>query len=400
MFELKNYWYALVGKEKNMDQEKIGKFIAECRKEKSITQKELAEKLGVTDKTVSRWENGHYLPDISLFNDICSILDIQVSELLGGEKMKDKIDKDEINNTITNLVNISNEKIKYKSKKVIMISSIIIVALTLVFGIVLYFNNSKNKHSYHLPNSDVTFPTRYAQIEKEDGWVCSFTMEYLYSDLKTPYYYGYNCDNLKYSRLNDYIMYGEEADANGKFTYEIETDHPSYLRNKELNDDIKKISNYFLEKKFTTIINLTDLEELYLKKIDKKEVLDLYNSAISSKLIKKFGNYPNTNRTIYLTNSINKDNYTWKLGYVLVMGHIKYVNIELLIDEQYLSDLIKENQASAEQKEIFNNIKKIENYIIKNQKFDIPNELKNVRPYSFLVENTSEINDYELGIGD
>lgn len=383
-----------------MDQEKIGKFIAECRKEKSITQKEFAEKLGVTDKTVSRWENGHYLPDISLFNDICLILDIQVSELLGGEKMKDNIDKDEINDTITNLVNISNEKIKYKSKKVIMISSIIIVALTLVFGFVLYFNNSKNKHSYHEPNSDVTFPTRYAQIEKEDGWVCNFTMEYLYSDLTTPYYYGYNCDNLKYSRLNDYIMYGEEADVNGKFTYEIETDHPSYLRNKELNDDIKKISNYFLEKKFTTIINLTDLEELHLKKIDKQEVVDLYNSAISSKLIKKFGNYPNTNRTVYLTNSINKDNYTWKLGYVLVMGHIKYVNIELLIDEQYLSDLIKENKASAEQKEIFNNIKNIENYIIKNQKFDIPNELKNVRPYSFLVENTSEINDYELGIGD
>ena len=119
-----------------MDQEKIGKFIAECRKEKSITQKELAEKLGVTDKTVSRWENGHYLPDISLFNDICSILDIQVSELLGGEKMKDKIDKDEINNTITNLVNISNEKIKYKSKKVIMISSIIIVALTSLLPVV------------------------------------------------------------------------------------------------------------------------------------------------------------------------------------------------------------------------------------------------------------------------
>lgn len=379
-----------------MNQEKIGKFIAECRKKKDITQKDLAEKLGVTDKTVSRWENGHYLPDISLFNDICSILDIQVSELLCGEKIKDNINKNQIDSTITNLVNISNEEIKHKSKKIITISGIVITIIILIFSTILYFNNSETKYSFHAPNSDVTFPTRYAQIEKEDGWVCSFTMEYLYSDLSTPYYYGYTCDNLKYSKLPDYIMYGEEADSSGKYTYEIETDHPSYLRNKELNNDIKLISNYFLEKEFTKEINLNDLDELQLEKIDKQEVIDLYNSAINSKLIKKFGNYPNTNRPTYLTTSMNNNNYTWKLGYVLVMGHIKYVNIELLIDEQYLSDLIEENKATDEQEEIFTNIKNIENYILKNQKFDIPNDLKNVQPYSFLIENMSEINNYEL----
>lgn len=378
-----------------MNQEKIGKFIAECRKKKDITQKELAEKLGVTDKTVSRWENGHYLPDISLFNEICSILDIQVSELLCGEKIKDNINKKEIDNTITNLVNISNEKIKHKSKKIIIISSVIISILTFVFGIILYFNNLEKKYSFIAPNSNVSFPTRYAQIEKEDGWICRFTMEYLYSDLKTPYYYEYTCDNLKYSKLSDYIMYGEEADSNGKYYYEIETDHPSYLRNKELNNDIKLISNYFLEKKFTKQIDLDDLKELHLKKIDKQEVIDLYNSAINSKLIKKFGNYPNTNRTTYLTTSMNNNNYTWKLGYILVMGHIKYVNIELLINEQYLSDLIKENKATDEQKEIFDNIKNIENYILKTQKFDIPNDLKNIQLYNFLTENISEISNYE-----
>ena len=190
-------------------------------------------------------------------------------------------------------------------------------------------------------------------------------------------------------------MYGEEQDSSGKYTYEIETDHPSYLRNKELNNDIKSISNYFLEKKFTKEIDLNDLEELELEKIDKQEVIDLYNSAINSNLIKKFGNYPNTNRPIYLTTSMNNNNYTWKLGYILVMGHIKYVNIELLINEQYLSDLIKENKATDEQKEIFDNIKNIENYILKTQKFDIPNDLKNIQLYNFLTENISEISNYE-----
>ena len=57
-----------------MDQAKIGKFIGELRKEKKLKQAELAEKLGVTSKTVSRWETGKYMPDLSLFTDISQIL--------------------------------------------------------------------------------------------------------------------------------------------------------------------------------------------------------------------------------------------------------------------------------------------------------------------------------------
>lgn len=55
-----------------MNQVKIGKFIAQCRNEKNITQEELGEKLGVTNKTISRWENGHYLPDIEMMQLYCS----------------------------------------------------------------------------------------------------------------------------------------------------------------------------------------------------------------------------------------------------------------------------------------------------------------------------------------
>ena len=65
-----------------MNQEKIGKFIAECRQEKKITQEELANKIGVTDKAISKWENGRCLPDISLFKLLCNSLDITVNELL------------------------------------------------------------------------------------------------------------------------------------------------------------------------------------------------------------------------------------------------------------------------------------------------------------------------------
>ena len=68
-----------------MDQIKIGKFIAECRKKQDLTQGQLAEKLGITDRAVSKWENGRAMPDSSLMLDLCNILNISVNELLSGE---------------------------------------------------------------------------------------------------------------------------------------------------------------------------------------------------------------------------------------------------------------------------------------------------------------------------
>ena len=68
-----------------MDQLKIGKFIAECRKQKSLTQMQLAERLAITDKAVSKWERGIAMPDSSIMLELCDILGISVNELLSGE---------------------------------------------------------------------------------------------------------------------------------------------------------------------------------------------------------------------------------------------------------------------------------------------------------------------------
>ena len=68
-----------------MDQKKIGLFIATCRKKKGLTQKQLAEKLSVTDKSVSKWERGIHLPDASLYIPLCEILGITISEFFLGE---------------------------------------------------------------------------------------------------------------------------------------------------------------------------------------------------------------------------------------------------------------------------------------------------------------------------
>ena len=68
-----------------MDQIKIGKFIADCRKKQNLTQSQLAEKLDITDRAVSKWENGRAMPDVSLMLKLCGILKISVNELLSGE---------------------------------------------------------------------------------------------------------------------------------------------------------------------------------------------------------------------------------------------------------------------------------------------------------------------------
>ena len=73
-----------------MNQEKIGKFISKVRKEKKLTQKQLAEKLGITDRAISKWENSKSMPDLSLLKPLCNILDITINELLSGEYINEE----------------------------------------------------------------------------------------------------------------------------------------------------------------------------------------------------------------------------------------------------------------------------------------------------------------------
>lgn len=79
--------------ERIMDQERIGKFIAERRKEKGMTQEELAQKLDINNKTISRWETGKYMPDLSLFPLLSETLGVTVNDLMSGEVVDKRIIK-------------------------------------------------------------------------------------------------------------------------------------------------------------------------------------------------------------------------------------------------------------------------------------------------------------------
>ena len=74
-----------------MSQNKIGEFIQQSRKAKGFTQKDLGDRIGVSDKTISKWDNGNSIPDTSILNELCATLDINVNELLSGEKLTPEI---------------------------------------------------------------------------------------------------------------------------------------------------------------------------------------------------------------------------------------------------------------------------------------------------------------------
>ena len=102
---------------KNMNQEKIGKFILELRKEKSMTQQELADKIGVTDRAISKWENGRGLPDLSLMKPLCDELGISINELISGEKIDKKEYQDKFEENVLNTINYSQNQIKKTGAK-------------------------------------------------------------------------------------------------------------------------------------------------------------------------------------------------------------------------------------------------------------------------------------------
>ena len=95
-----------------MNQEKIGKFIAECRKEKGLTQMQLAEQLGVTNRAVSKWETAKSMPDVSVMLPLCEILGVSVNELLCGEKMSMQDFKENSEKSILQIMSEIQKKIK------------------------------------------------------------------------------------------------------------------------------------------------------------------------------------------------------------------------------------------------------------------------------------------------
>ena len=127
-----------------MDQIKIGKFIASCRKEQGMTQVALAEKLGISNRAVSKWETGKSMPDSGIMLELCSYLKINVNELLSGERLTMENYKD---NAEENLMDQQKqtERIRRDTKILYIIMGIAIILITIVhFSINYYFPKNKD----------------------------------------------------------------------------------------------------------------------------------------------------------------------------------------------------------------------------------------------------------------
>ncbi len=114
-----------------MDQEKTGKFISKLRKEKGLTQSDLAEKMNVSTNAVSKWERGLSFPDVSLYKNLCKELDISIEELINGERDNSEKSKEE---AIIKTLN-EKDKIKKKSRKVLIILSTIFLSIIVLLVI-------------------------------------------------------------------------------------------------------------------------------------------------------------------------------------------------------------------------------------------------------------------------
>ena len=117
-----------------MDQIKIGKFIAECRKNNNLTQMQLAEKLNITDRAISKWENGKSMPDSSMMLDLCNELKISVNELLSGEVVKMEDYKKQAEE---NLLKIEKER-EQKDKQLLNLEIVIGYLSSITFLVLIF----------------------------------------------------------------------------------------------------------------------------------------------------------------------------------------------------------------------------------------------------------------------
>ena len=127
-----------------MNQEKIGKFLKELRKQKGLTQEQLAEKFNVSNRTISRWENGNNMPDLDILIEISDYYEVDLREILNGERKSENMDK-EMKETVLQAVDYTNTEAERCNKRVRIcngIAMLLVLAYTIIKDTSLYDNST------------------------------------------------------------------------------------------------------------------------------------------------------------------------------------------------------------------------------------------------------------------
>lgn len=183
-----------------MEPEKIGRLISKARKDKNMTQKDLASLVHITDKAISKWERGLSLPDISLLIPISNILDISVYELLGGE-MKEDLSKKEVEEVVKTSVKkgVEDNKLKVKIQKIIITILSIIIVLFGVFFAFVYLGVKTNFVEYLI---NPTTRSEKITIDDYGKYNLEITNKDLINDTDKPCdAHNFNCFGQLFSNL-------------------------------------------------------------------------------------------------------------------------------------------------------------------------------------------------------
>ena len=254
-----------------MNQEIIGKFIAKCRKDKKMTQSELAEKLGVTDKSIGNWENGRNMPDLSLFKPLCDELDITINELLSGERLKKEEYQEKFEENIINTIDYSTKKINLIRNNlgiVLLILGVLIAFLAMTMfasesswgsiysvlgAIISLIGVSKLTKRYLYPKRLIICISYFILF-----LVALFVIDYIsvislkqlprFCTIKTGNEYVYECDNPLYTVYrvnsntpNEYVI----VDTKNEYTLDTVPVVP-FNRSKSGIDNIIKYKNKYV----------------------------------------------------------------------------------------------------------------------------------------------------------
>lgn len=215
-----------------MNQEKIGRFIAELRKEKEMTQIDLANKLGITDRAISKWENGRGMPDLSLLTPLCEILDVSINELLSGARLDKKDYQEKLEENIINTIDYTDKKIK-KTKKIFIIT-ISVILMFIVMLMVMYgidINRMRN-------NKPVLFSTWGYQyvppIDLKEEEIELAIMDYLIEKGNSEPTHHEN--EKTFASMRVYLIEEKERDKHYNiYAWVLEEKH--YLENAEIKQD-------------------------------------------------------------------------------------------------------------------------------------------------------------------
>ena len=233
-----------------MDQEKIGKFIFELRKEKKMTQQELADKIGVTDRAISKWENGRGMPDLSLMKPLCDVLGITLNELISGERIEKKELQKKSEENILKTINYSNKKTKYFK---IFLGCLITIFLLLILMFVVDVRRMND-------NEEVVFSTwgfdYFPAINLNDEEIEIAVKNYLVDkgDKESKRYE----DSKTFVSMRVFLL--EEMEKDKKYNlYAWVLEGKYYLENGEIKQDSgSSIPHKFVVEKIDGVFKVTD----------------------------------------------------------------------------------------------------------------------------------------------